>query len=498
MPTVSTYPTPAPTSRKVFEEVFISRDIGSTAYAGGSSSPESGLVLLQGSGDIGGNADNFFYTYVETSGDMTFTALIEGFSAADPWAKAGLMVRGALTPQSSHYSMLLTKGSGVANMYRLSSSADSTFLQSWFYAPSAVWLKVTKVGNVLRAYYRPTTSGDSWYQFGASLSVVEIQSNGYYVGIAVASHTNATVATVDVSNIQLSRVCSAASITALQCEQASNCEWGAVSLTCYDKGTKPVWEDGYDYAGSFYASVLDPSSTVVSDSCAAMGSGIAAAVDGSTNYYTCDRSTYLSKTPGIIVAPSHGQLTLVNGIRVYTGNDPNADPTSFQLQGRIVPGSLVREKWDNLCWEVKPSQGDVVIPSACNPSNPLQLFFKTPWSAIHVKGLPGKCLDQRMDTPDANLYFSDCHGGNNQRWSYDALTQRESNFWSTNCIDYNVSSFCCYVMVLLHITVIAVLDKCGDAMSIRHYHDNAILLLLLSILAYFYFLPAPISMLLLT
>jgi hypothetical protein len=40
-PTLSTYPTPSPTARKVFEAEFASRDIGSVGYAGGSTTPET-------------------------------------------------------------------------------------------------------------------------------------------------------------------------------------------------------------------------------------------------------------------------------------------------------------------------------------------------------------------------------------------------------------------------------------------------------------------------
>jgi hypothetical protein len=244
-------------------------------------------------------------------------------------------------------------------------------------------------------------------------------------------------------------VCTSESITELQCGQANNCEWGGLSGTCYNKGTKPAWEEGYSYKGSFVATVLDTGTTIIPQYCEKYADDkmtfdvrVTMAVDGTTHKFICDRSNYLTKTPGIIAIPSHGQISIANGLRFYNpSNGPQHDPTEYKVQGRISPGSLVRNKWDNLCWEVKPSEGDEVILSACDPSNPLQLFFKTPWSAIHVRGLPGKCLDQRMDKEGSNLYFSDCHGGNNQRWSYSATTQRESNFWSKHCLDYNVSMY---------------------------------------------------------
>jgi hypothetical protein len=345
-PTVSQYPTPAPTARKVFEEDFSSRDIGSVGRKGGSSNPESGLHVVQGSGITFGYSDGFHYLYVETSGDITFTALVEKFSASRPWAKVGIMFRDSLSAASSHYSMYLTRSQGVINQYRTCTACSTSHASSWVYNPSSVWLKVTKVGNVLTGYYRPTSSTSStWYEFGVSLSIVNIRSTGYYVGIAVTSRTNDELATAEVSNIQLTRVCTSESITKLQCEQASNCEVGGLSSSCYYKGTVPDWEDGYPYEGSFVASVLDVDSTIAPVNCDSAG---LAAADGTTNKFHCNRESHLTETPGIITTPSHQKISIVNGLRLYTPNNyPGDDPTEFTIQGRFIPGSLTWDKWDN-------------------------------------------------------------------------------------------------------------------------------------------------------
>lgn len=438
LPTVSQYPTPSPTGRAVFEEGFASRDVGSVGRTGGSSNPESGLHVIQGSGrDIYGYNDAFQYMYVETSGDVTFTALVENFDASRSWAKVGVMFRDSLSSASSHYSLFLTHSQGIANQYRTCTACSTYHAQSWLYTPSSVWLKVTKVGNVLTAYYRPTTSTSStWYEFGVSLSMVNIRSTGYYVGIAVTSRHNGSLATAEVSNIQLTRVCTDESITEAQCEQASNCELGELSSTCYDKGTKPAWEDGYVYEGSFVASVLDVGSTITPHNCDS-GASITA-VDRNTNKFHCARyPNHLTETPGIIATPAHGLLSVANGLRLYNPNQyPDGDPTEFKIQGRISYGSVVRDKWDNLCWEVKgPGDGFKIVPTACDSSNPLQLFYKTPEGAIRVKGLPGKCLDD--PGPLMDLYFFDCHLNDYQRWQEDAASLREKNVGTGNCIDYN-------------------------------------------------------------
>ena len=77
LPTVSQFPTPSPTARRVFEDGFSSRDIGYVGREGGTSNPESGLHVVQGSGyDIYGYSDGFHYMYVETSGRMSYMSHI--------------------------------------------------------------------------------------------------------------------------------------------------------------------------------------------------------------------------------------------------------------------------------------------------------------------------------------------------------------------------------------------------------------------------------------
>ena len=83
---------------------------------------------------------------------------------------------------------------------------------------------------------RPSTS--FWVPLGNQLSVPAIKSNGYYIGIAVTSHDNSSpnMAQVKVTNVELNRDCSSGLVTSEQCEQATNCELGLRTNTCYDAG----------------------------------------------------------------------------------------------------------------------------------------------------------------------------------------------------------------------------------------------------------------------
>lgn len=177
----------------------------------------------------------------------------------------------------------------------------------------------------MRSFYR---YGDSsyWTPYGAVLSMTSISSNGYYIGIAVCSHSNSGVTSLEASNIQLLRTCSSSTITQLQCDQASNCESGPVSGACYKKGEVLAWE-----VADAVSSIFDIGSTVTSFGC---DGGIPNfAIDGTTTKYSCTPS--LGEPTGLIITPSHQQMSRAEGLRIYAHNNcPKCDPVSYTFEGR--------------------------------------------------------------------------------------------------------------------------------------------------------------------
>jgi len=344
-PSNSHVPTPGlDTTLHDFQQEFLSRDIGDVGISGQSDETASGLYNVQGSGfDIWGSSDSFHYMYLETSGDVTLTVLVQGFDAGqEDWAKGGIMFRDSLSTSSSHYSMFLTNGAGLANQYRTCTDC-STKHYGVLSSYSSVWLRVTKVGNVLKSFYRPTTS-TTWTAYGVVRSVTSISSNGYFIGVAVTSHDNSNVASLEVSNIQLTRSCSSETITQSQCSQASNCESGQVSGGCYNMGEVPAWET----AESVF-SIFDVGSTVTSFGCTNTEASNSA-LDGTTSKYFCDRDNLLEDPTGLVITPSHQRLSIAEGMRVYAHNNcPNCDTVSYLFEGRANSAS----NW------IQISQGDL-------------------------------------------------------------------------------------------------------------------------------------------
>lgn len=160
------------------------------------------------------------------------------------------------------------------------------------------------------------------------ISISDIKSNGYYIGIAVSAHTNEAVATLDASNIRVARTCTTSTITQPQCEQASNCEVGSASGKCYDKGQVPTWE-----FGSLVASIFDTRSHLSEFGCENNGHESNWAADRSTRKYNCERDT--SPATGFVITPFHKRMSVAHGLRVYAANNcPSCEPVSYSFEGR--------------------------------------------------------------------------------------------------------------------------------------------------------------------
>ena len=187
------------------------------------------------------------------------------------------------------------------------------------------------------------------------LSISDIKTHGYFVGIAVSSHSN-DIATLDVANIQLTRTCSSHTITHLQCEQASNCVWGGASETCYNKGEEvPDWE-----FRESVASIFDLGSTVTSFGCDNEDTDNRA-TDGTTVKFYCQRTG--SATTGLLITPFHNRLSIAHGLRVYAANNcPSCDPVSYIFEGRTNASSdWVMIGQGDLPWKDSSNDGNNVL-----------------------------------------------------------------------------------------------------------------------------------------
>ena len=80
------------------------RDIGSPALAGSASAAGGTFTVTAGGIDIWGTSDQFHFVYQPLQGDVEVIARVASLQYADPWSKAGVMIRETLTGASRHAS----------------------------------------------------------------------------------------------------------------------------------------------------------------------------------------------------------------------------------------------------------------------------------------------------------------------------------------------------------------------------------------------------------
>ena len=89
-----------------------STDVGSPGVPGNASFGTDRFTVNGGGADIGGTADQFYMVYRPLSGDGEIVARVESLTRTDNQAKAGVMIREALTRDSRYAMMMITPSRG--------------------------------------------------------------------------------------------------------------------------------------------------------------------------------------------------------------------------------------------------------------------------------------------------------------------------------------------------------------------------------------------------
>jgi hypothetical protein len=157
-----------------------------------------GIYKIKGIGsDIYGKYDEFNFVYKEHTGKMTMIARIDSIEeGADPWAKAGIMIRDTLDANARYAALLLTPENGVRYQYRSVTNDATERLFDTNVAPP-YWVKFDRTsGGLLRSYY--STNGVDWTSF--SLKQISM-ANPIYIGLAVTSHIPTEACEAQFSNV---------------------------------------------------------------------------------------------------------------------------------------------------------------------------------------------------------------------------------------------------------------------------------------------------------
>jgi len=177
---------------------------GNPASVGSFVEGPAGTYTMTASGaDIwavdGVEADEFHYAFKTLSGAGSIVARVESVENTNAWAKAGVMIRQTLDPESAHGMMVVTPASGISFQRR--PSAGGTSLDDTTADISApYWVKIERdlAGNITAS---SSANGSTWQRQG-SPEPIQMGSN-VYIGLAVTSHDTALTCQAVFTNVTI-------------------------------------------------------------------------------------------------------------------------------------------------------------------------------------------------------------------------------------------------------------------------------------------------------
>jgi hypothetical protein len=107
----------------------------------------------------GGTAvnDSFYFVHRTLTGDGSITARVGGLAGAEPWAKAGVILKQSTEAGSPYVSVLRTGGHGVRLQHDFTEDVAG---------PSGVsWVRLTRTGNTVAGEVSP--DGERWSRLGS-------------------------------------------------------------------------------------------------------------------------------------------------------------------------------------------------------------------------------------------------------------------------------------------------------------------------------------------
>jgi YVTN family beta-propeller protein len=181
--------------------VLQGQDIGQTNVAG-STSFSGGTYTVNGSGsDVFFTEDGFQFALTQLTGDGEIRARVTGQTNTNDWAKAGVMIRESLAPDSRHAFLFTTPqpaNNGFGLVWRTTSTTSYTGGPALNAMPNN-WVRLVRSGSTLSAF--ASANGTAWTPVG-SVTLANLNSR-VMIGLAVTSTSPSTLGTATFDNVQI-------------------------------------------------------------------------------------------------------------------------------------------------------------------------------------------------------------------------------------------------------------------------------------------------------
>jgi hypothetical protein len=165
--------------------------------------PAGTFTIVASGTDIWDTADEFRYAFRQLSGDGEIIAKVESIENTDGWAKAGVMIRDTLEPDSRHAFCCMSVDNGKSFQNRPLTGQDS-YNSNTAGVHVPYWVRLVRQGNTFTGYH--SADGVNW-EMQASSGETDNPTNitmmgNAYIGLAVTSHNAEAMCTAVFSNIQ--------------------------------------------------------------------------------------------------------------------------------------------------------------------------------------------------------------------------------------------------------------------------------------------------------
>lgn len=181
------------------------QDVGGVLAAGGTVY-EAGTqtYTVTGSGrDIFFDADGFQFAVTQLSGDGEIRARVTGQTAANPWAKAGVMFREALTGSARHAMMFTTPvaaNNGFGMVWRPNAGGQTSYAAGpVLNAAPDNWVRLVRLGDTITSY--TSSNGTSWA--AVATATLTGLAEDLYLGLAVTSSSDGQLSTATFDNVTI-------------------------------------------------------------------------------------------------------------------------------------------------------------------------------------------------------------------------------------------------------------------------------------------------------
>jgi RHS repeat-associated protein len=172
-------------------------DVGAVGMLG-TAGFANGTFTLQGSGQyIGSTADQMHFAYQALSGDGTIIARVVTVQGGyNPYA--GVMIRETLDSAATS-AFVGYWDLSFSYLDRPTTGASTSSQSNYAQPPLPYWVMLVRSGSTFTAYEAP--DGVNWLQIGSSETITMAQD--VYIGLAVSSYSNSSVASATFDNVSI-------------------------------------------------------------------------------------------------------------------------------------------------------------------------------------------------------------------------------------------------------------------------------------------------------